>query len=539
MSNLDSVWSNLNGRKRIAVIGATIAVFAAVLFMARGTNSTDMSLLYANLDNGAAGEVITALDQRGIAYDVRGTSIFVPTADRDRLRMTLASEGLPANSSQGYELLDSLSGFGTTSQMFDAAYWRAKEGELARTMLASPHIRAARVHISATSAQPFRREQAPTAAVNITSVNGVIDTAQADALRFLVASAVPGLAPADVAVIDGVGGLISGSDDSGNIADNQEKSTELRMRVERLLAARVGAGNAVVEVSVETILESESIIERRFDPDTRVAISTDVQESSTSSQDSGRGDVTIASNLPDGDAAGNAGSATNENTESRAVTNYEVSETQREILRSPGAIKRLSVAVLVNDIATVDEAGASVITPRPAEEIENLRELVASAVGFDAERGDDITIRSMAFESLPTTGTDAAEPTPTSSPLNLMQLIQTGVLAAVALILGLFVVRPILTSSNSTPPLLDASGRATGPTLVGNDGSIIEGASIDTQSPQNIRTISQPEGQNANSIPSDDENPVDRLRGMIDDRRDEAIQVLQSWIDEPNSEASK
>lgn len=539
MSNLDSVWSNLNGRKRIAVIGATIAVFAAVLFMARGTNSTDMSLLYASLDNGAAGEVITALDQRGIAYDVRGTSIFVPTADRDRLRMTLASEGLPTNSSQGYELLDSLSGFGTTSQMFDAAYWRAKEGELARTMLTSPHIRAARVHISATSAQPFRREQAPTAAVNITSVNGLIDSAQADALRFLVASAVPGLAPADVAVIDGVGGLISGSDNNGNIADNQEKSAELRMRVERLLAARVGAGNAVVEVSVETILESESIVERRFDPDTRVAISTDVQESSTSSQDSGRGDVTIASNLPDGDGAGNAGSATNENTESRAVTNYEVSETQREILRAPGAIKRLSVAVLVNDITTVDEAGASVITPRPAEEIENLRELVASAVGFDAERGDDITIRSMAFETLPTTGTDAAEPTPTSSPLNLMQLIQTGVLAAVALILGLFVVRPILISSNSTPPLLDASGRATGPTLVGNDGSIIEGASIDTQSPQNIRTISQPEGQNANSIPSDDENPVDRLRGMIDDRRDEAIQVLQSWIDEPNSEASK
>jgi len=216
-----------------------------------------------------------------------------------------------------------------------------------------------------------------------------------------------------------------------------------------------------------------------------------------------------------------------------------LSETQREILRAPGAIKRLSVAVLVNDITTVDEAGASVITPRPAEEIENLRELVASAVGFDAERGDDITIRSMAFESLPTTGTDAAEPTPTSSPLNLMQLIQTGVLAAVALILGLFVVRPILISSNSTPPLLDASGRATGPTLVGNDGSIIEGASIDTQSPQNIRTISQPESQSTNSIPSDDENPVDRLRGMIDDRRDEAIQVLQSWIDEPNSEASK
>lgn len=539
MSNLDSVWLNLNGSKRLSVIGATIAVFAAVLLMARGANSTDMSLLYAGLDNGAAGEVITALDQRGIAYDVRGPSIFVPTVDRDRLRMTLASEGLPTNSSQGYELLDSLSGFGTTSQMFDAAYWRAKEGELARTMLASPHIRAARVHISATSAQPFRREQAPTAAVNVTTVNGGLDTAQADALRFLVSSAVPGLASSDVAVIDGVGGLIAGSD-SGGAPDTQEKAAELRLRVERLLAARVGAGNAVVEVSVDTVLESESVIERRFDPDTRVVISTDVQESTTSSQDSGGGDVTIASNLPDGDGAANGGSASNENSESRAVTNYEVSETQREILRSPGAIKRLSVAVLVNDATTIDEAGESVTTPRPSEELEDLRELVASAVGFDAERGDEITIRSMAFEALPNAGTDAVEPTPVSAPLNMMQLIQTGVLALVALILGLFVVRPILTSSKPAPPLLDNSGRAAGAALVGNDGTIIEGAaSTDVQTPQNIRAITNTGGAQSNTALSDEENPVDRLRGLIDDRRDEAIQVLQSWIDEPKTEATK
>ena len=497
-----------------------------------------MSLLYAGLDNGAAGEVITALDQRGIAYDVRGTSIFVPSIDRDSLRMTLASEGLPANSSQGYELLDSLSGFGTTSQMFDAAYWRAKEGELARTMLTSPHIRAARVHISATSAQPFRREQAPTAAVNITSVNGTLDTAQADALRYLVASAVPGLSPIDVAVIDGVGGLISGSDNNGINPDSQEKVDEIRMRVERLLTARVGPGNTVVEVSVDTVLESESIIERRFDPETRVAISTDVQESSTSSQDTGGGDVTVASNLPDGDGAGAAGTATNENSETRAVTNYEVSETQREILRSPGAIKRLTVAVLVNDITTFNDAGEPVVTVRPAEELEALQELVSSAVGFDAERGDNITIRSMAFDPLPVQGTDALESVPLSAPLNMMRLIQTGVLAVVALVLGLFVVRPILTSSNPSPPQLDNSGKATGPALVGNDGSIIEGAVSDVSGSLNAKDISErATARKAGEI--GEESPVERLRELIDDRRDEAIQVLQSWIDEPKAEGSK
>ena len=513
------------------MIGATVAVFAAVMFMARATTSSDLSLLYAGLDNATAGGVVSALDQRGVEYDVRGGSIFVPTRDRDRLRMTLASEGLPANNSQGYELLDTLSGFGTTSQMFDAAYWRAKEGELARTMLASPHIRAARVHISATSAQPFRREQAPTAAVNVTTVNGTLDTAQADALRFLVASAVPGLAPHDVAVIDGVGGLVAGSDDGSITPDTHEKVAELRNRVERLLAARVGPGNAVVEVSVDTVMETESIVERRFDPETRVAISTEVQESSTSSQDSMTGDVTIASNLPEGDGAGGAGAATNENSESRSVTNYEVSETQREIVRSPGAIKRISVAVLVNNVETVDEQGAAVITPRPAEELEDLRLLVASAVGFDGERGDEITIRSMAFEAMPVVGTEAGEGEIPTAPLNIMKLVQTGVLALVALILGLFVVRPILTSNRAAPPLLDNSGGSVGAAISGPDGTIIDGVASPATVPPPNQSLSDSTAQ------SDD--PVERLRGLIEDRRDEAIQVLQSWIDEPGTEPSK
>lgn len=524
LESLNTAWSNLDTRRRIVAVAASIAVFAAVLMMARTTASSDLSLLYAGLDNATAGDVVSALDQRGIVYDVRGGSIFVPTNERDRLRMTLASEGLPANNSQGYELLDNLSGFGTTSQMFDAAYWRAKEGELARTILASPHIRSARVHISATSAQPFRREQAPTAAVTVTSVNGSLNTGQADALRFLVASAVPGLAPIDVAVIDGVGGLIAGSNDGSIMPDAPEKVIELRNRVERLLAARVGAGNAVVEVSVDTITESESVIERRFDPETRVAISTEVQESSTSSQDSLNGDVTIASNLPEGDAAGNAGAATNENSESRTVTNYEVSETQREILRAPGAIRRISVAVLVNSIADVDDAGAPIMIPRPAEELEDLRMLVASAVGLDAERGDEITIRSMAFEPLPSLGTEAGGEVPTT-PLNIMKLVQIGVLALVALILGLFVVRPVLTSSRIETPLLDNSGGAAQNVVVGTDGSVIDGIAMPTATADlNAFALDR------SSIQDD---PVDRLRGLIEDRRDEAIQVLQNWIDEP------
>ncbi|MCF2905973.1 flagellar M-ring protein FliF [Octadecabacter sp. CECT 8868] len=535
MGSTNTAWSNLDTRRRIIVIGASLAVFGAVLMMARSTTSPDLSLLYAGLDNATAGDVVTSLDQRGVTYEIRGGSIFVPSSDRDRLRMALASEGLPANNSQGYELLDNLSGFGTTSQMFDAAYWRAKEGELARTILASPHIRAARVHISATSAQPFRREQAPTAAVTVTTVNGTLDAGQADALRFLVASAVPGLAPNDVAIIDGVGGLVLSSDQGAIAPEASEKVAELRNRVERLLAARVGQGNAVVEVSVDTITETESIFERRFDPETRVVISTDLQESSASSQDSISGDVSIASNLPDGDGVGSAGAATNENSETRSVTNYEVSETQREVVRAPGAVRRISVAVLVNGIETTDDAGVTFLAPRPAEELEDLRMLVASAVGLDAERGDEITIRSMAFEALPELGTAAGEaPDLPTAPLNIMKLVQTGVLGLVALILGLFVVRPVLTAKHETPPLLDNSGGGVTPMVIGPNDSVIDGTSAPSvaQSSRANQT-GRDEAENA------DDDPVQRLRGLIDDRRDEAIQVLQSWIEDPNSEPAK
>ena len=99
-----------------------------------------MALIYGGLDSAQAGEVIAGIERAGVPYEVRGDAIYVASDQRDRLRMDLAAEGLPAAGSTGYELLDGMSGFGTTSQMFDAAYWRAKEGELARTILALPNV---------------------------------------------------------------------------------------------------------------------------------------------------------------------------------------------------------------------------------------------------------------------------------------------------------------------------------------------------------------------------------------------------------------
>ena len=117
-------------------------------------------MLYSGLDATAAGEVVAELEAEGIAFEVDGAAILVDRAARDRIRMTLAAKGLPAGGPAGYEILDSLSGFGTTSQMFDAAYWRAKEGELARTITGSPDVRAARVHLANPVSQPFSRTPA-------------------------------------------------------------------------------------------------------------------------------------------------------------------------------------------------------------------------------------------------------------------------------------------------------------------------------------------------------------------------------------------
>jgi flagellar M-ring protein FliF len=156
LQNLLSLWANLSNSRRGILVGATLAMFLAILGLAKFAGQADMALLYSGLDNASAGAVVTALDQQAVAYEIRGDAIYVDQSKRDGLRMTLAAQGLPATGGNGYELLDSLSGFGTTSQMFDAAYWRAKEGELARTVLALPEVRSARVHVAEAPTQLFQ-----------------------------------------------------------------------------------------------------------------------------------------------------------------------------------------------------------------------------------------------------------------------------------------------------------------------------------------------------------------------------------------------
>lgn len=541
MQQIVKIWSGLDTGKKLLIGLASVAVLAAFVGLFRMASSPGMTLLYAGLEATAAGDVIQSLEQKGINHEVRGGAIYVESRARDVLRMTLAAEGLPKNGMQGYELLDTLTGFGTTSQMFDAAYWRAKEGELARTIIASPMITAARVHVANTGGNPFQRAVTPSASVTVTTTGGNVAAAQARAIKFLVASAVPGLKPDDVAIIDSVAGLVAAAEDQGQVQNGEDRSDALRDRVLRLLEARVGVGNVVVEVDISTDSVSETVRERTVDPSSRVAISTDTEESSNDSTGAADGAVTVASNLPDGEAASAEGPRSSNN-QTRERVNYEISETSREVLRSPGTVKRITVAVLVNGIQQLDGEGQLTLEPRTEDELEALKDLVASAVGLDEARGDQVTLKSMDFLQNAPMGTYAESNLFHSMGLDAMSLIQMAVLAIVALLLGLFVLRPILAPKAESFPLAPQTAiprMSIGSAGIGSEElTPLTGEIADDDF--DFGALSVPQATSGLTTTGDQgmaADPVDRLRALIAERQDETVEILRGWIENRGEKA--
>ena len=260
-------------------------------------------------------------------------------------------------------------------------------------------------------------------------------------------------------------------------------------------------------VDVET--QSETVTERILDPESKVAISSESQSETDNSQGSGVQSVSVASNLPDGDA-GNSNEESRNQSSNRELINYDVSETLRETISASGAIRKISVAVLVNDIATV-ENGIETFEKRTDEELLALAQLVKSAIGYDEARGDVVTIESMQMPSPPTSGT-FVDTTPGFLSTNAMPLVQLGVLSVVVLALGLFVIKPLLTQPAGTeldlpPDAPDAQGYTSAqlpPPTDPNDPLAI-----------------------GHSAPS----AADLLQTAISERSTETNRLLQNWID--------
>jgi len=511
------MWASIDPRKRIVFGLAAVAALVAVLGLVRVATTPNLSLLYAGLDPSVAGDVITSLDQRNIPYEVRGSAIYVDAGARDQARLSLASEGLPGSGMAGYELLDNLSGFGTTSQMFDAAYWRAKEGELARTLVASPNVRSARVHIASGTNRPFERNNTPTASVTITANNAALPPAFAESARFMVASAVNGLSPENVTVIDGDSGALLSNNEAGGgftgVDGLDARAAAMRANIERLLAARVGPGNAVVEVMVDAETQSQTVTERIVNPESRVAISSETVNETDSSTGSGAQGVTVASNLPDGDASATSEESRNQ-ASNRELINYDVSETMRETVSAPGAIRKISVAVLVNDIVTM-ENDVETFTPRPEAELAALAQLVKSAIGYDEARGDVVTIEAMQMPTPPVAGT-FVDTSPGFLSNNAMSLVQLGVLSAVVLALGLFVIKPLLTA----PPSSGFDLAPNAPESAGNELARLSPPASGNQT-----------GNDQLALTQNSPSAADLLRAAISERSTETNRLLQNWID--------
>ena len=505
MQGLVTVWQALPAAKRVMLVGAVAATIFVFSILARTASAPNMSLLYSGLEPSAAGEVITALERMNVETEVRGDTIFVPSNRRDFVRMALAQEGLPQQGQAGYELFETLNGFSTTSDIFDVTYWRAMEGELARTILSTPGVSAARVHIANERNVSFSRRGAePKAVVTVTMGRGALNVAQAQSIRYLVASSVPGLPAEQVAVLDSARGVILSPGKADAVMDGQVGAQDREKKIEAdildIIEARVGSGNARVQVMLEIDTEREAISERVFDPAGRVISGKETTEVTETSSGGSSGSISVSSNLPEGDANASGSQSNTERTQTDETISYDLSEIRREREKAPGAIKRLSVAVLVNHIETQNGDGTSDLTPRDDAELTQLRELVSMAVGFNEERGDTLTVQNMSFLPIVNDGTTVEDSFVSDfMDRHLMTAIQIAVLSIVTLILGLFVVKPVL-SVKSLPAAAAPS------------------AAIEAQ-PAILEVAEPPDA-------------IAALKGLASDKTDETATLIKAWLEE-------
>ena len=526
------------GPARLAALGSVLVVTVGLLaWLAASMTRPEMALLYGGLEAAAAGEVVRKLEEMKVAHEVRADAILVAADRRDRIRMALADQGLPRRGQAGYELLDELGRFGTTTDMFNAAYWRAKEGELARTIDSLTNVGEARVHLVPLAREPFSRAAAePSASITVTTRDGApLGRRQAQAIRHLVALGVKGLQPQRVTVIDATAGIVLGPDSGDGIAASDgvraEREQRLRAEVEEMLAAHVGHGRVRISVALELDREAESVTERRFDPNSQVAIHTDTTEIEESSSESERADaVSVAGNLPGaGSTAGPDQSSNSARTETREVANFEVSEVRSERQKLPGAVQRVSVAVLVGGVWENAADGTREWRPQSEAELAAIRNLVQSAMGFDAERGDRVTVESLPFHEA--SGTSAADVAPGLDALLLGQLgAFAKALAAVAVVFLVlwFVARPILTQERAAAGRDRPAGSDQGtPALEGAAGSQPALGTPEQAMPGLAGQLDRGVPQ---VVASEHEQALLALVDAVDRYPDEALRTLRRWL---------
>jgi flagellar M-ring protein FliF len=453
---------------RRAIFVATAAgSLAFFLWIAFGTASTHYALLYRGLAGDEMAEVVKALDAERATYRLTegGGSIEVASDQVYALRIHLAGQGLPRGGGAGFELFDK-SDFGVTDFVHRVNYRRALQGELARSIAELEPVSRARVQIAMPERSVFVGDEArqPSASVVVDLRGGRdLSVEQVRGIVHLVSASVESLAAERVTVVDGRGRLLAPVGESVDSAqphgtgEYQERlESELGHRIESILGHAVGAGRVVARVRADLDWTQTEQTEERFDPDQQVERSV---QKSTEVDESGRGVGVaegapgVASNLPGGRGGpimGNEGS-TQRSSRTDETTNYEIGKTVRRSVGSVGTVKRLTVAILLDGKPAVGAGGeeAPEFQPWTADEIANFEQLAKRAVGFDDQRGDQLTIGNAPFRALDVQVEDAPWFGPGSAVL--VGAVLRGVLLLLALVaFGLLVVRPLAGAIGST-----------------------------------------------------------------------------------------
>ncbi|MDO9411993.1 MAG: flagellar basal-body MS-ring/collar protein FliF [Pseudolabrys sp.] len=443
-----------------AMAAVTLGLIGFFAFFMVQMNAPVMVPLFTDLTVEDSSAIIKDLERQAIDYQMKndGAIILVPKDKVARLRMKLAEGGLPKGGGVGYEIFDKSDALGATSFIQNINHLRALEGELARTIRSIDRVQTARVHLVLPERPLFSRDKVEASASIVLKVRGALEPQQTRAIRHLVATAVNGMKPERVSVIDETGRLLAdgaAQDNamSGVSADERKTAYENRMRdqVEAIVSSVVGPGKARVQLTADFDLNRVTQTSDKFDPDGRVVRSSQTREEQSNSNDGKEGGpVSVAGELPGANKDANTpgGGQRDQSKKTEEIVNYEISRTTKTEVIEAGRINRISAAVLVDGRYAPDAKGEMVYQPRAKEEIDRIAALVRTAIGFDAKRGDQIEVVNLRFA-------DTSAPLSVAENLGWMKYFQftkddimgaaeKGVMALLGLIVLLMVVRPLV-----------------------------------------------------------------------------------------------
>ncbi|NDV85739.1 flagellar M-ring protein FliF [Aurantimonas aggregata] len=537
------------GPKKLGALGLIgVLVVALVGLGSYFLSRPDMETLYSGLDRTDVTRIGAALTEAAIPFDVNmtGDAILTPFSQTAPARMLLAEKGLPRSENAGYELFDNLGSIGLTSFMQEITRVRALEGEIARTIQTLKNVRAARVHIVLPDEGSFRREQRKPSASVVIRTESPEDFGSAQAVRSLVASAIPGMNPNEVTVLNSDGTLLATADDSVSAAPTKlfgiEKivSNSVEESIRRTLAPYLGIGNFQTSVITRLNTDRRQVSERLFDPDVRVERSTrTVRESGSSQNTQGETPVGIEQDIRavDEAPAGGGGGETSrdENERREELTNYEINEKTISTTSDGYAVERLSIAVVVNRQRLKDAIGADATDAQVDERITEIQALVASASGFSEARGDQIKVTAVDFMA------DGSELEPLPGPgLGEMFVRQSGTLInaltilVVAVLVIWFGLRPAVRAIAGTgTQLVEADPSDLDLPLPGFDGRDVDlGTGAAPASGGNGRVAGLDPAYLEDLSNSQARSPQARLARLIEFDEAQAAAILKQWIHE-------